>query len=131
MKTLAVKSLFNNKVTGIQASNFIKKRLHRKCFPVKFVKFLRTPILKNIYERLLLKIFSKTLSMSRSHSYSTENEWNHLAVFRFIFNLFLKKNTLAGLSKHLRQKPLKEKVTSSSMLVISQENETEPNIFDN
>ena len=23
--------------------NFLKKRLHRKCFPLKFVKFLRTP----------------------------------------------------------------------------------------
>ena len=32
---------------------FIKLRLqHRCCFPVKFVKFLKTPILKNICERL-------------------------------------------------------------------------------
>ena len=34
--------------------NFIKKRLKERCFPVKFTKFLRTPILKNICERLLL-----------------------------------------------------------------------------
>ena len=32
----------------------MKKRLLEKCFLVKFAKFLRTPILKNIYERLLL-----------------------------------------------------------------------------
>ena len=29
------------------------KRLQRSCFPVKFAKVLRTPILKNICERLL------------------------------------------------------------------------------
>ena len=32
--------------------NFIKKRLQHRCFTV--AKFLRTPILKNIYVRLLL-----------------------------------------------------------------------------
>ena len=37
-----LESLFN-KVTGFQASNFIKKRLQHRCFPVKLVKFLRTP----------------------------------------------------------------------------------------
>ena len=34
----------------------IKKRLLNRCFPVKFEKFLRSPILKNICERLLLCI---------------------------------------------------------------------------
>ena len=34
--------------------NFIKKRLKHRCFPMKFAKFLRTPILKKICERLLL-----------------------------------------------------------------------------
>ena len=34
--------------------NFIKKRLQHLHFPVKFAKFLRTSILKNIWERLLL-----------------------------------------------------------------------------
>ena len=33
-----------------------ENRLQHRCFTVKFVKFLRTPILKNIYERLLLPI---------------------------------------------------------------------------
>ena len=31
-----------------------KKTLEQRCFPVKFVKLLRTPILKNICERLLV-----------------------------------------------------------------------------
>ena len=30
-----------------KACNFIKKRLQRSCFPVKFAKFLRTPVLQN------------------------------------------------------------------------------------
>ena len=36
------------------ACNFIKKRLQHRSFPVKFAKLLRTPILNNICERLLL-----------------------------------------------------------------------------
>ena len=40
----------------IQACNFTKKRLQRKCFPVKSDKFFRTPILKNTCERLLLSV---------------------------------------------------------------------------
>ena len=45
---------FLNKVAGIKALNFIKKSLQREFFPVKFAKFFRTPILKNICEWLLL-----------------------------------------------------------------------------
>ena len=33
---------------------FITKKIQHRCFPVKFAKFLRIPILKNICERLLL-----------------------------------------------------------------------------
>ena len=42
-----------NKVTGFQV-NYIKKRIQRRCFPVNNAKFLRTPILKKIYIKLLL-----------------------------------------------------------------------------
>ena len=38
---------------NIQDCNFSKKRLQRCCFLVNIAKFLRTPILKNICERLL------------------------------------------------------------------------------
>ena len=44
-----------DKVSGL--CNFIKKRLQHMCFPVKFAKFLRGPILKNICQRLLLKLY--------------------------------------------------------------------------
>ena len=37
-----------------QACNFIKKRLQHRCFSVNIEKVLRTPISKNICERLLL-----------------------------------------------------------------------------
>ena len=38
----------------IKACNFIKKKLQQWRFPVKFVTFLRTSILKNIHKKLLL-----------------------------------------------------------------------------
>ena len=38
----------------LQACNCIKKRLQPRCFPVNIAKFARAPILKNIYEQLLL-----------------------------------------------------------------------------
>ena len=40
---------------GVFGVNFIKKRLQHRYFPVNITKFLRTPILKNIWERLHLK----------------------------------------------------------------------------
>ena len=52
-KTPVLESLFNN-VAGVQAWNFIKKILLHWCFPIKFAKRLRTSILQNIWERLLL-----------------------------------------------------------------------------
>ena len=48
-KMPALKSLFNK-----VALNFIKKRLQHNYFPMNIGKIIRTPILKNICERLLL-----------------------------------------------------------------------------
>ena len=56
MKTHVLEPLFN-KDAGLQAfraATLLKKRLQHKCFTVKFAKFLRALILKNICERLLL-----------------------------------------------------------------------------
>ena len=36
-------SLFFNKVAGLRPATLLKKRLWHSCFPVNFVKFLRTP----------------------------------------------------------------------------------------
>ena len=50
-----LESLFN-KVAVIQPSNFNKERLQHRCFPVNIANFLKTPVLKNICEWLLLLI---------------------------------------------------------------------------
>ena len=52
------------------------------CFHVKFAKFLRTPILKNICERLLLSIISSTNSPDVSYCIIIEQYGNQ------ILNLF-------------------------------------------
>ena len=56
----SVSESFFGKVTGLQACNFIKKRLQHKVFPVDFAKFLKTLTLKNICEQLLLKMIQIT-----------------------------------------------------------------------
>ena len=43
-----------NKLAGFKPCNFIKKRLWYRCFPVNFAKFLKTPILMNIFERIIV-----------------------------------------------------------------------------
>ena len=48
-----------NKIAGLELASFYKKRLQHKCFPVKFAKLLKTPILKNICKRLLREIYKK------------------------------------------------------------------------
>ena len=45
--------LQENTCDGLKTCSFIKNRLHHWSFPVKFAKYLRTSILKNICERLL------------------------------------------------------------------------------
>ena len=56
-------SLFFNKVSGLEAptqvfrpATLLKKRLLHRCFPVNFVKFLRTAFLQNNSGRLRLTI---------------------------------------------------------------------------
>ena len=55
-KTPVLESLFH-KVKSLKACNFIKRNSNTGVFQWKFTKFLRTPILKNIYERLFLFFF--------------------------------------------------------------------------
>ena len=49
--------LFFNKNAGLQVCNIIENRLQHRCFLVNIAKFLRTHILKNICEQLLLRVF--------------------------------------------------------------------------
>ena len=48
-----VLEFFFDKALGLQAYNFIKKRIQHWCFPVNVAEFLRTPFTKKICERLL------------------------------------------------------------------------------
>ena len=50
-----LKNLFL-KVAGFRPGNLVKKRLWHRCFPVNFVKFLRTPFLQNTSRRLILSL---------------------------------------------------------------------------
>ena len=47
-------SLLFSKVAGLRPETLLKKRLWHRCFPVNFVKFLRTSFLQNTSTRLLL-----------------------------------------------------------------------------
>ena len=76
-KTPVLESLFN-KVPGLRTCNFIKKRLQHWCFHVKFAKFLRTSILKNIFERLLLFVSPENTIANSSGAFGldeTLTEW--------------------------------------------------------
>ena len=66
-KTPVLESLFN-KGAGIQACNFIKKRLQQKCFPVNIAKFLKISILKNMCDRLPLSFVIYNGEQICSHS---------------------------------------------------------------
>ena len=85
-KIPVLESLFNN-VASLKACNFIKKRLQHRCCPVNIAKFLRTPTLRNICERLLLTIeslvklfvFDSTIVLL----ISTNNSGFSLICFRF------------------------------------------------
>ena len=74
-KPSVLESLFN-KFADLRACHFIKKKLQRKCFPVKLEKLLSGAILKNIYERLLL------------HSVHACSIWPFLTMIRL--NMILK-----------------------------------------
>ena len=58
--TCVLEFLFNI-VAGLKACNFVKKRPQHRFFPVNIAKFLRTAILKNIWERLSLRAEGMTL----------------------------------------------------------------------
>ena len=62
-KQLSLESPFN-KVAGLKACNFIKKRLQHRCFLVKFAKFLRTLFFTKHLCQLLLFLFEALFESS-------------------------------------------------------------------
>ena len=59
--------LLFNKVVGLRAATLLKKRLWHRCFPVNFVKLLRTPLSTEHLRWLLLYFSSILLSQSFVH----------------------------------------------------------------
>ena len=70
-----------NKVADFQPAILLKKRLRYKCFPVNFVNFLRTSILKITCERLLI------ISMQSTKPYKPYCS-KSLAVLQLLYLLF-------------------------------------------
>ena len=87
-------SLFFTKILGLKDCNFIKKRLQDRCFPANIAKFLRTPILKNIYKWSLplppksrnlyekFNIFGDILLYCLGHSVRLEKNWNTVTFYK-------------------------------------------------
>ena len=57
-----VSFLIKLQASGLQL--YLKKRLWHRCFPVNFVKFLRTPFLQNTSGRLLLQVASSDFTVT-------------------------------------------------------------------
>ena len=75
---------------------FIKKRLlPHWCFPVKFAKFLRTSILKNICERLLLFVSPQNTIANSSGTFVLDETLTECKVSIFFkhYNNFIRSNT--------------------------------------
>ena len=73
---------------GLKACNFIKKRLQHRSLTKKIAKFLRTPILKNIFEwLLLLTVFSKIFRKEEYFAYKHHwPSWTLLTVDLYKYN---------------------------------------------
>ena len=58
-------NLFFNEVAGLRPATLLKKRFWLRCFPVNFANFLKTALLQNTFERLLLHCvgFNKASAM--------------------------------------------------------------------
>ena len=78
-----LESLFN-KVAGLQVSKFIEKRLQHWCFSVKYAIFSGTPILKNIYERLLLFVSPQNIIANSSGEFGLDETSTECKVVFFL-----------------------------------------------
>ena len=57
-------SSLSNTLAGLQACNFIKKRLQCRCFPGNIAKFLKTSVLKNACDRQPIFIFLRQYNVA-------------------------------------------------------------------
>ena len=85
MKTLALES-FLTKLQAFRPAILLKKRLQHRCFPVNISKFLRTPIFKNIWKGLLLRIL--TFSVRNLRILRRTRNLNDVFLHRFSMCVF-------------------------------------------
>ena len=81
--------IWSNKIVTFRSSHqrcsaatLLKKRLWHRCFPLNFVKFLRTLILQNTFGRLLLYFLKKILTL---HSVEVSSSPNSTLLFVIVF----------------------------------------------
>ena len=73
-------SLFFNKVAGLRPENLLKKRLWHRCFPVNFMKSLRTPFFREYLWWLLLNKLCYSCT-------AFDTPWLYTIAEKFIFNV--------------------------------------------
>ena len=89
-----------NKVAGLRACNFVKKKFQHRYFPVKFAKFLRTPILNNIWGQLLLYFHYNPHHHYHYHHFHYHRKM-HFYRLRIILTIPLDCNIIACLFRHI------------------------------
>ena len=95
-------SLFFNKNAALQVCNFIKKRLEHGCFFDNITKFLRTALLENICEPLVLRAFP-FMSFERFPTWTDNNNIHRQWRKRFLQSKTKKKRNS---KPHLDEKKL-------------------------
>ena len=80
----------------LRACSFIKKKSQHRCYSVKFAKFLKTPILKNICERLLLYFHFNSHHHFHYHHFHSHCKM-HLYRLRILLTIPLYSNMIPGL----------------------------------
>ena len=75
--------LFFNKVAGVRSATLLKKNIWRKCFPVNYEKFLKTPFLQNTFFTWRL-FFKRHFSYLKVTHFCICNE--HFFVFEKVFD---------------------------------------------
>ena len=82
-------SLFFNKVADLRPATLLKKRLWHRCFPVNFVKFLRTPFLTEHTLWLLLNTTYLSVHLAES---SNHPQWVSLSPLKNLFLVLTPEN---------------------------------------
>ena len=96
-------NLFCNEVAGLRPATLLKRRLQHRYFPVNIAKLLRTPILKNICERLFLyfRIVKKKNLFWKMKKWQIENsEKSEISEKLFwVFDFFLQRKSKTRIQK--------------------------------